>query len=501
MAESNIQKIREEKLQRIREEGINPYPRRVTRTCTVQKLLDTFNEVVASKERITVVGRVMSLRTHGGSFFLTIRDGSGSIQGYLKRDVLGDAMYQLWHDVLDVGDIVGVTGFAFHTQKGEPTIESSQLVMLAKALAPLPEKWHGLQNVEERFRKRYIDLLVNDEVRTRFMQRSRLIKQVRTFLWRENFIEVETPILQSIPGGTTARPFETRLNALDMRLYLRVAPELYLKRLLVAGFEQIFEIGRNFRNEGMDREHNPEFTMLECYRAYSDDEEMIAWIERMVSSVVEELVGARSVHLKDYTVDFTPPWPQVLFNDLLEERVSVKYDKSTLEELRDAAARLNISIDAYMGKGRIADEIFKKVIRPHILSPLVVRNHPLELSPLAKSRENIPHQGARFQVLAGGMELINGFAELNDPVEQRERFLEQVKQRAAGDEEAHWLDEDFLEALLYGMPPAAGFGMGIDRLAAVLTGAESLREIILFPTMRRRDRPSPVSEDTRISHD
>lgn len=483
MALDEIKKARLAKLSKIRELGMDPYPRLTSRTHTNARVLAEFDALAASRESITVAGRLRAMRAHGGSTFVTLHDGTGAIQGYLKRDVMGEA-YNQWLSLLDIGDFISVSGYPFRTQRNEPTIEASTVTMLTKSLLPLPEKWYGLENVEERYRKRYLDLLANEEVRQRFTIRSALVTAIRSFLAREAFVEAETPILQPIPGGTMARPFETRLHALDMRLYLRIAPELYLKRLLVAGFPKVFELGRNFRNEGMDRDHNPEFTMLECYEAYIDDQEMLAFIERFVHSVIQEATGSSQVPHKNAQINFTPPWQRILFDDLLKERTGLAYKKDSLEQFRERAKTLQIEVTPEMTKGKIADEIIKKAVRPHIMSPLIVQHYPLELSPLAKSREQEPSEVARFQILAGGTELVNGWAELNNPLEQERRFKAQEATRERGDEEAHRLDKDFLEALSYGMPPAAGFGMGIDRLVAVITDAPSLREIILFPTMR-----------------
>ncbi len=430
----NIDKIRKtrlEKLKNLEKEGINPYPAEVDRTHSNQQALDDFNKL--NKKKIVLAGRIRSIREHGGSTFCHIEDESGQIQIYFKENKVGKKKYQLFLNHIDIGDFVEVKGYLFKTKRGEKTLEVSDWRILAKSLLPLPEEWYGLKDVEERYRKRYLDLILNKQVRQKFKKRSEIVTSIRNFLDKNGFLEVETPMLQTMAGGAKAKPFKTHLNALDMDLYLRIAPELYLKRLLIGGFEKVYELGRNFRNEGMDREHNPEFTMLEFYAAYWDYEQMMKCVEQLLETLDKKI--------------FKPPFKKV------------EYDKIV--------------------KGNNEKEAFTK-----IKEPTFVINHPREISPLSKGLKDNPKKVARFQLIANGFEVANGFSELNDPIEQKERFKQQEKERKKGDEEAHQLDKQFIEALEYGMPPAAGIGIGIDRLIVLLTNSKNLREIILFPTMK-----------------
>jgi len=431
-----IRKIRIKKLRNLEKTGINPYPAQVLRSHTNQEALDKFNQLSRSKKKINLVGRIRSIREHGGSSFCHIEDGWAQIQVYLKQDKVGKKNYQLFLDNIDIGDFIEAAGVLFKTRKGEKTLEVSKWRILAKALLSLPDEWYGLKDVEERYRKRYLDLILNKEIKEKFKKRSEIIKKIREFLDKNDFLEVETPMLQTLAGGAKARPFKTRLNALNIDLYLRIAPELYLKRLLIGGLEKIYELGRSFRNEGMDREHNPEFTMLEFYAAYWDYEKMMDFTEKLLKSLDKKI--------------FKGKFKKVEYSKI----VGKKDDK----------------------------EVFAK-----IKQPTFVINHPVEISPLAKKLE-IPRQArdkvARFQLIVNGLEIANGFSEINDPIDQIERFKAQEVQRKKGDKEAHQFDKDFIEALEYGMPPAAGIGIGIDRLTVLLTGSKTLREVILFPTMK-----------------
>ena len=434
---SNIEKLKKVRLQKLKnleKAGVNVYPADVLRSHTNQETLDKFSQLSKQKKRITLVGRIRSLREHGGSTFCHIEDGSAQIQIYLKQDKVSKKEYQLFLDNIDIGDFVEATGVLFKTRKGEKTLEVSKWRILAKALLPLPEEWYGLKDVEERFRKRYLDLILNKEIKEKFKKRSEIIKKIRRFLDDNGFLEVETPMLQTLAGGAKARPFKTHLNALNMDLYLRIAPELYLKRLLVGGFEKVYELGRNFRNEGMDREHNPEFTMLEFYAVYWDYEKMMDFTEKLLALLDKKI--------------FKPPFKRIEYSKI------IKGDEK---------------------------EAFEK-----ILEPCFVINHPIEISPLSKKLENNPKKVARFQLVVNGFEIANGFSEINNPIDQVERFKAQEKQRKKGDKEAHQFDKDFVEALEHGMPPAAGIGIGIDRLVVLLTGSKTLREIILFPTMKSK---------------
>lgn len=475
-------KKREELLQR----GVDPYPAKTGALSSIGEVIKKFAAFSRRKKSVTVAGRLMAKREHGGSLFCDLQDESGSIQLYFKEDVLKDA-YRLFLDTADIGDFISGEGRAFQTKRGEKTIEVREWRMLAKSLRPLPEKWYGLQDVEERFRKRYLDLLMNEEVRERFDMRSRVVSFLRHTLEKERFMEVETPVFHPLPGGALARPFATHHNALDIDLYLRIAKELYLKRLLVGGYERIFEIGKDFRNEGIDATHNPEFTMLELYAAYWDEERMMAFVESLFLRLVKETIKGRAFSYDGKEIKWKTPFARMRFTDVLSRYALIPdYNKETVQTLAVRAKQFGIEAGPGESKGKIADEIYKKICRPHLEQPTFVIHHPVDISPLAKKREENPQETRRFQLIAGGMELVNGFAELNDPIDQRERLREQEKIRSGGDEEAHRIDEDFLEAMEYGMPPTAGIGIGIDRLAMLLTDTKNIREVVLFPTMKPR---------------
>jgi len=429
-----LKQVRLKKLESLKKAGINPYPAEVLRTHTNKEALDAFSKLLTKK--IILVGRIRSIRGHGGSTFFNIEDGSAQIQAYLKKDSVGEKDYKLFLDTIDIGDFVELSGTLFKTKKGEKTLEVKKWKILAKSILSTPGEWYGLEDVEERFRKRYLDLILNKEVKEKLIKRSQIIGKIRKFLDENGFLEVETPMLQTIAGGAKAKPFKTYLNALDMELYLRIAPELYLKRLLVGGLEKVYEIGRNFRNEGMDREHNPEFTMLEFYAAYWNYETMMDFTEKLLKSL-----------------------DQKIFKRKFKK---IEYDK-------------------IIGK-KEEKEVFEK-----IKESTFVINHPTEISPLSKKLEKDAKKVARFQLIVNGLEIANGFSELNDPFDQKERFDAQEKERKAGSQEAHPYDKDFIEALEYGMPPAAGIGIGIDRLVVLLTDSKTLREIILFPTMKPKE--------------
>jgi lysyl-tRNA synthetase class 2 len=479
-----IRRIRLKKLEAIQRAGFNAYPEKTKRTHTISQALEDFNKLSRFKKELILVGRIKSLREHGGSTFLNIEDGSGKVQAYFKKDRIGEKGYKFFLENFDIGDFIEIRGILFKTKKGEKTIEAADFKILAKGLLPLPEKWHGLQDIEERFRKRYLDLIFNQEVKKKFELRSEIIKEIRNFFEKEGFLEVETPVLQVIYGGTKARPFKTHLNALDIDLYLRIAHELYLKRLVVGGFEKVYEIGRMFRNEGMDKSHNPEFTMLDCYWAYADYKEMMKFIEELFTYLVKKLFDKKEITYQGKNINFKIPWPRIEFSQLLK-----KYTRINLEEINESAIakeakKLGIKITEGVGKSEIADEIYKKFCLPKIWQPTFVINHPLGAFPLAKSSEKNPSELASCQPIIAGYEMGLCHSELNDPIEQRRRFEEQEKMFKMGFEEAQRIDNDFLEALEYGMPPCVGFGLGIDRLSALLTDSHSLREIILFPTMK-----------------
>jgi len=479
-----IRKIRLKKLEAIQKAGILTYPEETKRTHKIKEALKNFNTISRLKKEITLAGRIKAQRVHGGSTFLNIEDGSGSLQAYLRKDRIGERGYKFFLDNFDIGDFIEIRGILFKTKKGEKTIDAADFKMLAKSLLPLPEKWHGLKDIEERFRKRYLDLIFNPEVKKKFEIRSQIIKEIREFLGKEGFLEVETPILQPIYGGAKAKPFKTHLNALDMDLYLRISPELYLKRLLVGGFEKIYEIGRVFRNEGVDKAHNPDFTMLEFYWAYADYKELMKLTEKMFEAIIKKIFDKLEIEYEGKKVDFKTPWPRVEFNQLLRKYTKINLEEINLESLRKEAQKMGIEIEEGEGKAEIADKIYKKFCRPKIWQPTFVISHPLGAFPLAKTLTDNPKKLANFQLVVADWELVNAFSELNDPIEQRRRFEEQEKFFKQGLEEAQRMDEDFIEALEYGMPPAAGFGLGIDRLVSLLTNSHSLREVILFPTMR-----------------
>jgi len=479
-------KNRQEKLARIKKSGINPYPITFKRNFLTAKALANFKKLSFEQKEITLAGRIRSLRGHGGLMFFDIEDDSGKIQALLKKNGVGEIAYNFFIDNFDIGDFVEVRGVLFETNRGEKTIEIRDYKILAKNLRPLPEKWHGLVDMEERFRKRYLDLIFNPEIKKKFELRSKIIKTIRDFLGKQGFLEVETPILQTIYGGAKAEPFKTKLNALDMELFLRIAPELYLKRLLVGGWEKVYEIGKQFRNEGMDRNHNPEFTTLEFYWAYADYKQLMRFTEKMFSEILKKVFGGLKIIYQGKEIDFKPPWPRIEFETLLRKYAGVDYKSFNLDALKKTAKKLNVVFNGNEGKAEIADAIYKKYCREKILTPTFVIHHPYGFFPLAKQLEKNPENLANFQVVISGWEIINAFSEQNDPIEQKKIFKEQEILFKQGFKEAQRTDEDFLEALEYGMPPAAGFGMGIDRIVALLTDSYSLRDIILFPTMRPR---------------
>ncbi|PIP91972.1 lysine--tRNA ligase [Candidatus Wolfebacteria bacterium CG18_big_fil_WC_8_21_14_2_50_39_7] len=454
----DIIRERQKKLKNLLKEDINPYPAKIKRTILISEALKDFNKLSSSKKQLFLTGRIKALRDQGNLIFIDLKDESGKIQAVLKADVLVGSPtlrrgkdnlnnFKILKQNLDVGDFLSVSGPLFKTQKGEKSIEVKTAEIITKSLRPLPTQWYGLKDVEERYRKRYLDLILNPEVKEKIISRSKIIETLRQDLAKEGFIEVETPMLQPLPGGALARPFITHHNALNCDFYLRVAPELYLKRLLVAGFEKIYEIGRDFRNEGIDRDHNPEFTMFELYWAYQDWEGLMKFTEKLLKKFIPG------------------KWEKITFEAALK-----KYAKKDIKKLRPEEI----------------DEIFKKEVRPKIIKPTFVTHYPKFLSPFAKPVEDNPDLTERFQLIVDGMEIVNGFSELNDPVDQRQRMEEQERKYRAGNQEASRLDEDFLEALEYGMPPAAGWGVGIDRLAALVTKSHNVKEIIAFPTLKPR---------------
>ena len=481
-----LRKTRLKKLEAIKKAGFSAYPEKTKRTHKIEEALKEFNTISRSKKEIILVGRIKAQREHGGSTFLNIEDGSGNIQAYFKKDRVGERAYKFFLDNFDIGDFIEVRGILFKTKRGEKTLDAADFKMLAKSLLPLPEKWHGLQDIEERYRKRYLDLIFNPETKKKFKLRSAIIKEIREFLEKEGFLEVETPILQPIYGGAKAKPFKTHLNALDLPLYLRIAPELYLKRLLVGGFEKVYEIGRVFRNEGVDKAHNPDFTILEFYWVYADYKDLMKLTERMFDTIIKKIFGKLIIEYEGKKINFKTPWPRIEFSQIFKKYTKINLDDIHPEALKKEAKKLGIGVEKGAQIAEIADAIYKKYCQPEIWQPTFIINYPSGSFPLAKQLEKEPKKLANFQLIIAGWELVNAFSELNDPIEQRKRFKEQEKIFKEGFEEAQRVDEDFIEALEYAMPPAAGFGMGIDRLVALLTDSHSLREVILFPTMRKR---------------
>jgi lysyl-tRNA synthetase class 2 len=489
---------RKAKLAALIELGVDPYPHGFDATTTIAALVDAHGAtpkeaLEAQALRARVAGRLIGLRRFGKANFLVLSDGARRVQVYVRGDSLPPRDFQVF-ELLDLGDLVGVEGRLFRTKTDEFTIWASSLTFLAKCLLPLPEKWHGLQEVETRYRQRYLDLIVNPDSRRVFETRSRMIAAIREFYIGRGFLEVETPMMQPLAGGALARPFVTHHNTLDMPLFLRIAPELYLKRLVVGGLERVFEINRNFRNEGISTQHNPEFTMLESYEAYADYQDVMAMIEDLVATVARRTIGTDEITFGEHRIRLAPPYARLSLREAARARAAERLGVPVSEDdLRSApaaralAARLGIEVAPGAGAGKIATEIFERLWEESLTQPTFVHDFPTEVSPLSKQRDDDPDTVERFELYIGGFEVANGFSELNDPVEQRRRFEEQLRQKQAGDAEAHAMDEDYIRALEYGMPPAGGVGVGIDRLAMLLTDSPSIRDVILFPLMRKKD--------------
>lgn len=477
------------KLETLRELGLEPYGSRFEATDRAGQLIKEHGE--KSKEqleqariRCRMAGRIVALRRFGKAAFAVLQDGSDRLQVYLKKDALGDKAARVAEE-LDLGDWIGVAGHLFRTKTNEFTVDVDELTFLSKALRPLPEKWHGLTDVETRYRQRYVDLIANPSVHEIFAARSRIIAALRAFLIEKGFLEVETPMMQPVPGGATAKPFVTHHNALNADLYLRVAPELYLKRLIVGGFPRVFEINRNFRNEGISTIHNPEFTMLEFYVAYADYTDLIALTEEMFGRLVKDVLGGTSLEYQGHTIQMTPPWRRWSYRQAILE--VNKLDPSVLKDKKaalDAARRLGVETDKDADLVLILNDIFEETVESKLIQPTFITDYPIEISPLAKRKDSDPSLTDRFELYVAGRDIANAFSELNDPLDQRRRFEAQAARREAGDEEAHYLDEDFLRALEYGMPPTAGEGIGIDRLVMLFTNQASIRDVILFPQLR-----------------
>ncbi len=492
---SELQEIRRDKADRLRDSGVDPYPHRVERSHTTAAAHASYTEVEPdlagdAPEVLTVVGRVMSLRDMGKTAFAHIEDGHGRLQLYVRKNELGDTQFETFAKTVDLGDFIQATGTLFRTKTGEVSLRVAEFRMLAKALNAPPEKWHGLQDVETRYRQRYADLLSNADVRRVFEIRARTVTAIRRFLDGRGYLEVETPTLQPLYGGAAARPFTTFHNSLSQTFYLRIADELYLKRLIVGGFERVYEICKDFRNEGIDRNHSPEFTMLEFYEAYGDYHSMMDLVEAMVVFVTTEGHGGPRFTFQGHAIDVTPPWPRFTLREAILARSGVDYAAyPEAVDLLAAARAAGAKIDTGTVWPRIVDELLKQFVRPNLIQPTFLVDYPVSLSPLAKRTPGDPTHAERFQPYMGGGEIGNAFTELNDPLDQYARFVDQQADREAGDEEAMPIDLDFINALMYGMPPTGGVGMGIDRLVMLLADQSTLRDVILFPAMRNFPTP------------
>lgn len=476
--------VRLEKIEQLRSCGIDPFGKRFP---VEQHVADITADFTAYEgQDVTIAGRLLAKRGHGKASFGDLQDFSGKIQIYARLDDLGSEAYELYKK-LDIGDIIGVRGTVFLTRRQEITVAIKSFEILSKSLRPLPEKWHGLKDIDLRYRQRYLDLIVNPEVKDVFLKRIEIIRAIRHYLEKRGFLEVETPMMQPVAGGAAARPFITHHNALDMDLYLRIAPELYLKRLLIGGFEKVFEINRNFRNEGISTKHNPEFTMLELYQAYGDYQDMMEITEGMISTVVQQVFGTMRIPYAEREIDFAFPWTRLSMLDAVKQYTGQDFGHFDTERARQQATELGVEVAQDAVWGQILNEVFDAHVEDKLIQPTFVIGYPVEVSPLAKRNPQNPRLTDRFELFINGWEVANAFTELNDPLDQRKRFEQQMDERARGDEEAHAMDEDYLTALEYGMPPAGGLGIGIDRLVMILTNSPSIRDVILFPTMRPRE--------------
>ena len=479
---------RQEKIEDLKKNNINPFPNgfRVPHTIRdIRRAIEKSPQSMTEVEPIfTTAGRIMAVNNFGKSAFIRFRDRTGQLQAYVRNDRIGAEAYRLFKQ-LDIGDFVGLKGGLFQTRTGEWTLLAHELVLLCKATRPLPEKFHGLRDPEKRYRQRYIDLIMNADVRDIFLKRSRIIQLIRDFFISRDFLEVETPMMQPVPGGAEATPFKTYHNALSMDLYLRIAPELYLKRLVVGGFERVFEINRNFRNEGVSTQHNPEFTMLEFYQAYATYSDLMDLTEELISSVAEGINGSAKFRYQGETIDTSGQWRRMsLFSALVELGGIDRHLLNDKQGLLEFAARNGVQVTKTGQLGKVITKLFDALVEPKLIQPTFITGYPTEVSPLSRRSDQEPELTERFELFIAGREIANGFSELNDPVDQYQRFAQQVKGREAGDEEAHRMDDDYIEALEYGMPPTAGEGIGIDRLVMLLTDAASIREVILFPHMK-----------------
>lgn len=496
---NELLKVRREKLDEIRAKGIDPFPYTYERTANAAEILSKFEKIgegEESKEEVSIAGRLMTKRGHGKASFAHLQDETGRIQIYSREDKIGKDKYDIYRK-LDIGDFIGVKGHVFRTRTGEITVKIYEFTILCKSLHPLPEKWHGLTDKELRYRERYVDLMVNPGVKEVFVKRSKIVSLIRRFLEERGFLDVETPILHVLQGGAAAKPFETYHDALDMPLFMRVAPELYLKRLIVGGFEKVFEMGRVFRNEGMSFKHNPEYTILEIYQAYADYKDIMKLTEDLVVAAAKEVLGTLKIEYKGEKIDLTPPWKKITLVDALKD-VGIDIEGKDEKEIRKIAKTKGIEGYEEIGIGKIINVLYDKFVEGKLRQPTFIIDHPIETSPLAKKHREKKGQVERFELIIAGMELANAFSELNDPIDQRERFNKQAELKAAGDLEAESMDEDFLRALEYGMPPTGGVGIGIDRLVMILTDQPSIRDVLFFPHMRPLAQAKPSEAEMKI---
>lgn len=481
---SEQMQVRLDKMHKIEEKGWLPFGRRFEWTHHAADVDAQFDALSEAEAKVRMSGRIMAIRGHGKTCFMDMQDKTGRLQVYVRKDAIGEENYALIK-MMDIGDTVGVTGTIFRTHMGEISIKAESIEMLSKALRPLPEKYHGLKDVEMRYRQRYVDLIVNPEVRDTFVKRSQIIKSVREVLDSHDFLVVETPILNTIAGGAAARPFISYHNTLDMQVYMRIAPELYLKRLIVGGMDRVYELGRVFRNEGIDNRHNPEFTSVEIYQAFADYRDMMDLTEEVVVKTAEKVLGTTKIVYEGTEIELASPWKRISMIDAVKEYSGKDFTNVTdIEEARAMAKELNVEIEPSFGIGKIINACFEEYVEDKLIQPTFITGHPKEISPLAKSNPENPEITDRFEAYIYGREICNGFTELNDPIDQKERFMKQVEERAAGDEEANMMDEDFVTALEYGLPPTGGLGIGIDRLVMFLTNSSTIRDVLFFPTMK-----------------
>jgi lysyl-tRNA synthetase, class II len=484
-------RVRRDKMNMLREKGFDPFGKRFERSHSSIDLINTYGELEKEELEeknisVSLAGRIMTKRGKGKAGFAHIQDLTGQIQIYVRKDTVGEDQYEIF-DSSDLGDIVGVHGTLFKTKVGELSIKVKDFVFLTKSLRPLPEKFHGLKDVEQRYRQRYLDLIMNQESKETFITRSKIIQSMRRYLDEQGYLEVETPMMHAIAGGASARPFITHHNALDMQLYMRIAIELHLKRLIVGGLEKVYEIGRVFRNEGISTRHNPEFTMMELYGAYLDYQDIMSLTENMIAHIAQEVKGTTTIQYGEYEVDLKPKWKRLHMVDAIKEYTGVDFWKEmSVEEARELAKEHGVEINDNMLYGHIVNEFFEQKVEDKLIQPTFIYGHPVEISPLAKKNDEDPRFTDRFELFIVAREHANAFTELNDPIDQRERFEAQLKEREQGNDEAHMMDEDFVEALEYGMPPTGGLGIGIDRLVMLLTNSPSIRDVLLFPLMRHK---------------